>query len=212
MLLGLDRTERGRSAGLRTLILVCLAASVSMLQVSFLLDSRGKASDSFIVMDLMRLPLGILTGMGFIGAGAIIRRGNVIDGVTTAATLWLATVIGLCLGGGQLLLGMVTLGIALVVLWALRRVEHFIQRDCRAVVVVRTVRKESFEEEFRAVLVGAGYRIGRWSVLYQGPIDDRQCTIRCEVHWTGLAGDTRTPQILERIRDERHVQSVRWNA
>ena len=53
----------------------------------------------------MRLPLGILTGVGFIGGGAILKKGGSITGVTTAATLWIATVIGLCLGGGQLALG-----------------------------------------------------------------------------------------------------------
>jgi putative Mg2+ transporter-C (MgtC) family protein len=61
--------------------------------------------DSFVMNDLMRLPLGILTGVGFIGGGAILRRDNIVVGVTTAATLWLVTVIGLCLGGGQLGLG-----------------------------------------------------------------------------------------------------------
>ena len=65
-------------------------------------DSRQGAADSYSVLDLMRLPLGILTGMGFIGAGAILRSGGSVQGVTTAATLWLVTVLGLCLGGGQL--------------------------------------------------------------------------------------------------------------
>jgi MgtC family len=52
----------------------------------------------------MRLPLGILTGVGFIGGGTILKRGDLVTGVTTAATLWLVTVIGLCFGGGQLAL------------------------------------------------------------------------------------------------------------
>ena len=50
----------------------------------------------------MRLPLGILSGVGFIGAGAILRRGDTVRGVTTAATIWLVTVVGRCFGGGQL--------------------------------------------------------------------------------------------------------------
>jgi uncharacterized membrane protein YhiD involved in acid resistance len=63
--------------------------------------------------DLMRLPLGILTGVGFIGGGVILRRDDIIVGVTTAATLWCVTVIGLCLGGGQIRLGIVATVIAL---------------------------------------------------------------------------------------------------
>src|SRR6202453_2366908 len=101
-LIGLDR---GGAAGLRTTLLVCLAAAVAMVQTNLLLATRGRSPDSFIMMDLMRLPLGILTGMGFIGGGAILRRDGFVLGVTTAATLWFVTVIGLCLGGGQIGLG-----------------------------------------------------------------------------------------------------------
>src|SRR5580692_845340 len=86
--IGLNRSEHGHVAGLRTSILVSLAACVAMLQVNLLLPLAGRTPDSFVMNDLMRLPLGILSGMGFIGAGAIIRRDNLIVGVTTAATLW----------------------------------------------------------------------------------------------------------------------------
>src|SRR6185312_9227086 len=109
-LVGINRGERGHAAGLRTTMIVALAACLAMLQVNALLALDGKSSSSFIVMDLMRLPLGILSGMGFIGAGAIVRRGGAIRGVTTAATLWLMTVIGLCFGGGQIALGVVGTG------------------------------------------------------------------------------------------------------
>ena len=104
--IGFDRQEHRLAAGLRTTILVGLAAAISMIQVNLLLTLNGKASDSFVVMDLMRLPLGILSGMGFIGAGAILRKDNLVLGVTTAATLWFVTVMGLCFGGGQIGLGL----------------------------------------------------------------------------------------------------------
>jgi len=80
--------------GLRTTLLVCLAAAISMVSVNLFLATAGKPSDSFVVLDLMRLPLGILTGMGFIGGGAILRRDGLVVGVTTAATLWFVTVMG----------------------------------------------------------------------------------------------------------------------
>jgi putative Mg2+ transporter-C (MgtC) family protein len=88
-LIGFNRSERGRRpAGVRTVILVSLAACVAMLQANALLSLVGKDPTSYIVMDLMRLPLGILSGMGFIGAGAILKRGSAVAGLTTAATLW----------------------------------------------------------------------------------------------------------------------------
>src|ERR1700733_6211904 len=68
-LIGLNRSEHGRAPGLRTSILVCLAACVAMLQVNLLLPLAGRPSNSFVMNDLMRLPLGILSGIGFIGGG-----------------------------------------------------------------------------------------------------------------------------------------------
>jgi uncharacterized membrane protein YhiD involved in acid resistance len=96
LLIGYNRRERAKAAGLRTMLLVCLAASVSMIQVNLLMPTNGRPSDSYVTLDLMRLPLGILTGVGFIGGGAILRRGDIVIGVTTAATLWFVTVLGLC--------------------------------------------------------------------------------------------------------------------
>jgi putative Mg2+ transporter-C (MgtC) family protein len=81
--------------------LVCLAAAIAMIQTNLLLAVKGRTADSFVMLDLMRLPLGILTGMGFIGGGAILRRESLVLGVTTAATLWFVTVIGLCFGVGR---------------------------------------------------------------------------------------------------------------
>jgi len=104
-LIGINRTERGRPAGLRTTLLVCLAASVAMIQANLLMATAGKTGDSFVTLDLMRLPLGILSGMGFIRAGAIVRRGNLVLGITTAATLWFVTVIGLCFRGWPITAG-----------------------------------------------------------------------------------------------------------
>src|ERR1700758_4625708 len=106
-LIGLDRGDRGRPAGVRTTMLVCLASAFAMLLANALLSTSGRAQNSFVTFDVMRLPLGILTGMGFIGGGAILRRDGLVLGVTTAATLWFVTVAGLCFGAGQLVLGLV---------------------------------------------------------------------------------------------------------
>jgi putative Mg2+ transporter-C (MgtC) family protein len=135
-IIGTNRGLRGQAAGLRTTILVGVAASVAMVQANILLSLEGKPSTSFVVMDLMRLPLGILTGVGFIGGGAILRRGDLVTGVTTAATLWVMTVIGLCLGGGQIELGIAATILAAFTLWVLKWADVRIPRDHRALVVI----------------------------------------------------------------------------
>jgi len=106
-----------------------------MLQANLLLTTNGKTADSFVTLDLMRLPLGILTGMGFIGAGAVLRRDGLVLGVTTASTLWFVTVIGLCFGGGQISLGIVGLLLGLVVLSGLRWVDSNMVQDQHAILV-----------------------------------------------------------------------------
>jgi hypothetical protein len=78
----------------------------------------------------MRLPLGILSG-GFIGAGAIVRYGSLVRGLTTVATLWFVTVLGLCFGGGQLALGLAVLTFGVLVLEGLRLHPHSLFRQLR---------------------------------------------------------------------------------
>jgi len=134
--IGFNRGAKGHAAGFRTTILVCLAASVAMIQTNVLLPLSGKTSESFAVMDLMRLPLGILTGVGFIGGGTILKKGDLVTGVTTAATLWVVTVIGLCIGGGQIVLGLAATGLAVLTLWILKWVDVVIPREHRAKLIV----------------------------------------------------------------------------
>jgi putative Mg2+ transporter-C (MgtC) family protein len=136
LLIGFNRGESGKIAGLRTTLLVCLAACLAMLQVNALLSQAGKNPSSFVTLDLMRLPLGILSGVGFIGAGAILRKDGLVKGVTTAATMWFVTVIGLCFGGGQLALGAIGTVLGILVLWFLKTVEDHISRENQAELTV----------------------------------------------------------------------------
>jgi putative Mg2+ transporter-C (MgtC) family protein len=134
--IGLDRGETGKTAGLRPTMLVCLAACLAMLQVNVLLPQAGKPATAFAVLDLMRLPLGILSGVGFIGAGAILRKGGLVTGLTTAATLWFVTVIGLCAGGGQIALAGLGTMLGLLILSGLKAVESRLPHRKRARLTV----------------------------------------------------------------------------
>src|ERR1700744_5057342 len=138
ILVGIDRDEKGRAAGMRTNVLVCLAASLSMILANGLLGTGGKNASSFVQLDMMRLPLGILSGMGFIGAGAILRKGDMVLGVTTAATLWMVTMLGLCFGGGKILLGAIGLLITLLTLWGLKVVERHLSQEKQGSLCVVT--------------------------------------------------------------------------
>jgi putative Mg2+ transporter-C (MgtC) family protein len=157
-LIGLNRGARGHAAGFRTTILVGLAAAVAMVQADLLLGVSGKTGSSFAVMDVMRLPLGILTGVGFIGGGAILRRGNLIKGVTTAATLWVMTVIGLCFGGGQLQLGTEAAALSLITLFALKWLDERIPREQHANLVLEAEVPTGLSSELGALISPLGYQ------------------------------------------------------
>jgi len=135
-LIGLDRERGGHAAGFRTTILVALAACVAMVQANLLLSTYGKTLSFFTQMDVLRFPLGVLTGVGFIGGGAILRRGDMMTGVTTAATLWFMTVVGLCFGGGQIVTGTVATVIAFIVLSPLKRLDTWLRCERKATLVV----------------------------------------------------------------------------
>jgi putative Mg2+ transporter-C (MgtC) family protein len=159
VLIGANRWELGKAAGLRTTTLVGLAACVAMIQVNLLLPMAGRSSNSFVMNDLMRLPLGVLTGVGFIGGGAILRRGDMVVGVTTAATLWLITIIGLCLGGGQLGLGTAATLLGLLALWGLRAIESAIPSVRSASILVEVDAGTPTEHEIFKTLRDAGFHI-----------------------------------------------------
>src|SRR6201987_1906939 len=169
--IGVNRGELDRPVGLRTTMLVALASAISMIQVNLLLPSAGKPSDSFVMLDLMRLPLGVLSGMGFIGAGAIVRRNDLVQGVTTAATLWYVTMMGLCFGGGQLGLGLAALGLALVVLWWLKWGERrYVDRRHQAEFIFAFEAGSAIEQGIAPRFVAAGFDVNPRSAAfsYQG--------------------------------------------
>jgi putative Mg2+ transporter-C (MgtC) family protein len=207
MLIGINRDEHGRPAGLRTTLLVCLAAAAAMIQANLLLPLAGRPGGSFVMLDLMRLPLGILSGMGFLGAAAIIRRRDLVLGVTTAATLWVVTVIGLCFGGGQLLLGSIVTVLVLLTLWGLKRVERLVKRERRATLTLVTD-IGALDGTAIALFTAAGYRIARQSVRHAPR--DGQSEYCWELRWLGRSGAAATPDFIQHLVADPATRTVDW--
>jgi putative Mg2+ transporter-C (MgtC) family protein len=210
VLIGYDRSEHGKAAGMRTTLLVCLAASVAMIQVNLLLPTADKPPDSFITNDLMRLPLGILTGVGFIGGGAILRRDNIIVGVTTAATLWLVTVVGLCLGGGQLVLGIVATALGMVALQGLRWVESRLRQQIRTRLTIMIADNGLGEDALRQRLAQARFSIAGTRILLNRSEGYRELIF--ELRQLRLAHDTSTPLVIADLAGEAGVMKLSWDA
>lgn len=113
-IIGFQRGKAEKPAGMRDLVLICAGAALFTVVSIY----------GFGVVDQARVAAGIVTGIGFLGAGAIIRRGEggVVKGLTTAATIWVTAGIGLAAGAGMYILATVTTFLVLVVLLLPRRV------------------------------------------------------------------------------------------
>lgn len=208
LLIGYNRDEHGRPAGMRTITLVTLTATLSMLLVNLFLMQAGKQNGSFIQLDLMRLPLGVLSGIGFIGAGAIIKREEGTVGVTTAATLWFTTMLGLIFGAGLLLLGTATTLIGYGILTTLRKVELRILRERHGVLTLTLGEDAPTEAELRARIVVQPLDIQSWTVQYT---EQRLERIRCDVQWRANAEQApHTPASIAELRELPGVTGFHW--
>ena len=137
-LIGMEREIRGRQAGFRTNILVCLGSALAMIVSAYVpaMDYRP-GLNMHIQSDPARIAYGVMGGIGFIGAGAIIHMGSSIRGLTTAAGLWCVAAMGLAAGLGLYLLVILTTLIVLAVLWLFDDVQRLFPRSQRRRIVVR---------------------------------------------------------------------------
>ncbi len=211
LLIGLNRDERGHPAGMRTTMLVCLAACLAQLQANMLLGTSGKTPSSFIQLDLERLPLGILSGIGFIGAGVIVKKdNNIVSGVTTAATIWFISVLGLLFGGGQLILGCCATALALFILWGLKHAENFIPRVQQGHLCLALDPGSPPEDELRALILKAGWEFTRWQATYNPP--GSLSALECTVRWRERPSvEPHTPAAIEQLRSLPGVHSLTWS-
>jgi putative Mg2+ transporter-C (MgtC) family protein len=115
--IGLERELHNKSAGLRTIILICVGATLSTIVSLRFGDSR--------------LAANIIVGVGFLGAGVIMREEGRIRGLTTASTIWVSAALGLAIGFGEYILAGVSSGTAILVLWLLTRLDDWLDRVAR---------------------------------------------------------------------------------
>lgn len=116
---GLEREVHGRAAGLRTHILVCVGSALFMVTSILMSAYHGQTGQ----VDPSRIAAGVVTGIGFLGAGAIIRSGSGIRGLTTAASIWAIAAIGIAVGAGMYVAAVVTTAVVVAVLF-LSRIEE----------------------------------------------------------------------------------------
>ena len=132
-IVGIERERSERAAGLRTHAMVALGAAVFMLTSAF--GFKDVVGAPAVVLDPSRVAAQIVTGIGFLGAGAIIFQHEMVRGLTTAASIWVVAAIGMAAAGGMYLLAVSGTGLTLIILAILKIVENRWFKDRRSSVM-----------------------------------------------------------------------------
>lgn len=122
LIIGAEREAKNKSAGLRTLMLICVGSAIFTLGSVLLAGPND---------DRTRIAAQIVTGIGFLGAGAIIRHRGTVHGLTTGASIWTAAAIGLLVGAGFAAAGIALTGLVVVVLLVVGKIEHRFSESCQ---------------------------------------------------------------------------------
>lgn len=138
-LVGLERELRGRQAGFRTYMLVCIGSAVVMVvSTRFAVTQFSAPSNTNINVDPARIAYGVMTGIGFLGAGVIVHGKGSVRGLTTAAGIWCIAGVGLALGFGLYVFGLAAAILMVIALWLLDYVEEALPKVRYRTVTVRT--------------------------------------------------------------------------
>lgn len=157
-LIGLERELRDKPAGFRTNILICLGAALFTLLSVKLAEGRGQ-------VDPTRIAAQIVTGVGFLGAGAIIQRRSHVRGLTTAATIWAVASVGMAFGAGAFALGILGALLTTGVVFGLSYAEYQISRwRSRAVYEVLLAPTAEAEARVQQIVTESGVRVRSWQL------------------------------------------------
>jgi putative Mg2+ transporter-C (MgtC) family protein len=163
-LIGFERSYHGRPAGFRTHTLVCVASSALMLVTMYQSHWYPEAFAGRVALDPTRMAQGIMTGIGFLGAGVIFKEGLTVRGLTTAASIWITAAIGILAGIGFYFPMAVTTLLTLGTLSVFRWIEAKVPGDMYAHLMVRFTGDRTMKEpELRRLLADHGFSVANLS-------------------------------------------------
>jgi len=193
---GLEREFREREAGLRTHLLVAMGAALFTIVSAFGFHDV-LTQNRLAVLDPSRIAAQIVSGIGFLGAGAIIRQGFSIRGLTTAATLWVVAAIGMASGAGLYSLAVSATVVALLALWPLRYIAY------------RAIERVKPEEDRLIVELKEGQALG--PLLEQVPrVHHIEVNDEPERRVVQLESHDFDEELVARISDLDYVLAVKW--
>lgn len=204
-LIGLERNHRGRPAGFRTHALVCLASTLLMFITAYEGHWFPQDAAARVVLDPTRMAQGIMTGIGFLGTGAIIKEGFTVRGLTTAASIWITAAIGILTGVGFYFAALVGTILALGTLSTFRWIEARLPTETYAIFMVRFARDAAMAEPaLRSLVQAHGFSLYNLSYRLHG--DAAQLEYRMVLR-TMDAGNARS--LAEKLKSDPAVLDFR---
>lgn len=198
-LIGIERTFHGRPAGFRTHALVCLASSLLML-LTLYQDQWALMSPETVQLDPTRMAQGIMTGIGFLGAGVIFKEGLSVRGLTTAASIWVTAAIGILLGAGFYFPAVLATVAALGILSVFRWVEGLVPTEFYAHHSLKFRRDTVIAERaLRDLIARHGFSIANMS--YRLSDEGRLFEYRMVIRTTDREGISRLVESLRALPD-----------
>lgn len=204
-LIGLERSYHGRPAGFRTHSLVCVASSLLMLVTLYQNLWMTEVPLEAIRTDPTRMAQGIMTGIGFLGAGVIYREDFSVRGLTTAGSIWITAAIGILFGIGFWFPAIVATGIVLGILAVFRLIENRMPSQLYAHHHIRFDRANVMPEgELRTMLTQNGFTIANLSyrVVENGSCFEYRMVIR-------TTDAKNTARLADQLRDNPQVREFR---
>ena len=174
-LIGLEREVTGQVAGLRTHITISLGAAVFAIASAYsFTEFVQPTADTNYRVDVTRIASNIVTGVGFLGGGAILKHGASVRGLTTAGSMWVTAAVGLVVGLGGYYVGVLSTAVLLVVLAALRAPRRWLRRIAitQETVIIRLRRGTDTGEIINALYATPDIQVQSLTVKSEGSSDD----------------------------------------
>lgn len=203
-LVGMERQSRGRAAGLRTNILVCLGSAAVIVAFQKLSSEFSIDAESVIRMDPARAAAGVITGIGFLGAGTIVKSNDFVRGLTTAASIWAVAAIGVTVGLGEYVIAIAVTLLVLVALYVLHRLP--IKGDRYASLELKWTGDFKLLAEVTAEIEQEGAQVKNRSVVRQPKTESCQAILVLR-----LGKDESDQEIFERLQADARFDEVAWS-
>jgi putative Mg2+ transporter-C (MgtC) family protein len=201
-LVGLERHRADKSAGMRTHMLVSLGSALIMIVSAYAFDDV--ISPSRVVLDPSRVAAQVVSGVGFLGAGTILRRKSEVHGLTTAAGIWVAAGIGLAAGGGLYVAASAGTALMLITLTAIKPLEERLSGHCSQHTLTLVVNRDSFAlKDFEATLRAADLELKGVRYKARAQTGEQQLTFTI-----ARGSDRKMLDLVERLQSDPTVREA----